>query len=166
MQERGKGGRRRRGSERKKKKKKGEPRAGLEPATLRLRVSCSTDWANEATIIRIGWFILYYVQWRLNWKGFMRLCTFSIPASLFLIPSRFQSSSVSTSTIDSGNVNAISSSTPAESSPGITKTDAAITKTDIKAGESRRKRPSVSMNGGKMRILSRMWWKMSKMILL
>ena len=31
------------------KKEKFEPNVGLEPTTPRLRVSCSTDWANQAT---------------------------------------------------------------------------------------------------------------------
>ena len=34
------------------KKKSGAPDKGLEPLTLRLKVWCSTDWANRATLTK------------------------------------------------------------------------------------------------------------------
>ena len=41
---------RRKWKERKKEKKNLSPNVGLEPTTLRLRVSCSTDWASRANL--------------------------------------------------------------------------------------------------------------------
>ena len=38
------------------------PNVGLEPTTLRLRVSCSTDWASRAAYIQIQFIIIFHLN--------------------------------------------------------------------------------------------------------
>ena len=71
---------------RKRKKKNCSPDVGLEPTTLRLRVSCSTDWANQAACFNYPQIILKICTTSYQCQGVnLHTCSWTVHQTLSVL---------------------------------------------------------------------------------